>query len=421
MDTKKIWIINHYAMAPSQGGLSRHYYFSKYLTQKGYDIRIFTSSAIHNTDVNMIKPEEKTLFKEAEVDGQIFTYIKSNQYKGNGLGRIKNMLGFAFSLKKIKKAYGSEKPDVIYTSSPDLFTAYYAEKLAKKMKVPCVVEIRDLWPLSIVEYKNISPKNPIIVALYALEKKIYKRADAVVFTMPGGKDYIKDKKWEKAVSASKIFNVNNGINVSEQISQSQKEVYFDQDLDAEGLFKVVYAGSIREANCVDKLIFAARKLINQPQIKFIIFGDGSERDKLEEYCKANGITNVVFKGRVDKKYIPSILSKCSLCVFTYKNANTWIYGGSQNKLFDYMNAGKPVLTNIKTGHSIIEKYKCGFELGTDNPEEIAEAILKLYNLPIDDYRAICERAKEGAKDFDFKSLTEKFDEVLNYAILNRRN
>lgn len=86
-----------------------------------------------------------------------------------------------------------------------------------------------------------------------------------------------------------------------------------------------------------------------------------------------------------------------------------------------MNAGKPVLTNIKTGHSIIEKYKCGFELGTDNPEEIAEAILKLYNLPIDDYRAICERAKEGAKDFDFKSLTEKFDEVLNYAILNRRN
>ena len=101
MESKKIWIINHYALAPSQGGLSRHFYFSKFLAQKGDTVRIFTSSAIHNTDVNMIKPEEKTLFKEAEVDGQIFTYIKSNQYKGNGLGRIKNMLGFAFSLKKI--------------------------------------------------------------------------------------------------------------------------------------------------------------------------------------------------------------------------------------------------------------------------------------------------------------------------------
>ena len=419
MKSKKIWIINHYAMAPSQGGLSRHFYFSKYLAQKGDTVRIFTSSAIHNTDVNMIKPEEKTLFKEIEVDGQIFTYIKSSQYKGNGFGRIKNMLGFAFSLKKIKKAYGSEKPDVIYTSSPDLFTAYYAEKLAKKMKVPCVVEIRDLWPLSIVEYKNISPKNPIIVALYMLEKKIYKRADAIVFTMPGGKDYIKDKKWEKAVSASKIFNVNNGIDALGQESDLKNYEYHDIDLDDKKSFKVVYTGSIREVNNLSALLDCA-KLLKDDNVKFILFGDGSQRAELEKRAADENISNVVFKGYVDKKYIPSVCSKADVNFINVKPTGVSKYGVSWNKLFDYMNAEKPVLSNVKVNYDFIEKYSCGIACEKQDAQTVKDAILQIKNLPEDEYVKMCRNAKQGAKDFDFKSLTEKFDEVLNYAILNRK-
>ena len=72
------------------------------------------------------------------------------------------------------------------------------------------MEVRDLWPLSIVEYKGISNTNPIIRFLYKLERKIYKEADAIIFTMEGGKDYIKDKKWKDAVSFNKIFHINNG-------------------------------------------------------------------------------------------------------------------------------------------------------------------------------------------------------------------
>ena len=85
-------------------------------------------------------------------------------------------------------------------------------------------------------------------------------------------------------------------------------------------------------------------------------------------------------------------------------------------MFDYMNAGKPILTNIKMGHSVIEKYDCGVELDTDDSEKLAKAIYDIYSMPADKYLAVCKNAKEGAKDFDYKVLTDKLEEAINYAI-----
>lgn len=410
--SKNIWIINHYAIPPSLGGLNRHYYFAKHLINRGYNVRIITSSAIHNTNVNIIE-DKNTFYKEKEMDGIVYTYIRTSSYKGNGIKRIKNMFDFALKINKCRKIF-KEKPDVIYTSSPDLFTAYFAEKLAKKFKIPCVVEIRDLWPLSIVEYKGISPKNPAIIALYRMEKSIYKKADAIVFTMEGGKDYIVDKGWDKQINLDKIFYINNGIDIESQNNQKKSLIVNDEDLD-NNIFKVIYAGSIRTANGVDKIIKSASIIQNEigDDILFVIYGDGNCKEQLEKYCKDNNIKNVRFKGKVDKKYLPYILSKCSLSILTYKNASSWKYGGSQNKLFDYMFAGNPILSNVKIGYSIIEKYNCGMEVENDE-KSIAKGIIDIYNMPKDKYLQMGINAKNGVTDYDFEKLTNKFEEVIKF-------
>lgn len=64
---KNIWIINHSTIPPELGGLNRHYYFSKYLSDMDYEIKIITASAIHNTDINIIGRHEKNVFKEKNV------------------------------------------------------------------------------------------------------------------------------------------------------------------------------------------------------------------------------------------------------------------------------------------------------------------------------------------------------------------
>ena len=417
---KTIWIINHYALTPAQGGLCRHFYFAKELAERGYNVRIFTSSAIHNTEINMIS-EKEGLFKEVPYEGVKYTYIKSSQYKGNGIGRIKNMLGFAFDIKKIWERYSYENPQVIYTSSPDLFTAWKAEAFAKKHKIPCVVEIRDLWPLSIVEYKNISAKNPAIIALFMLEKHIYKNADSLGFTMTGGKDYICVKKWEKKVNPDKIFNVNNGLDIDLQDKQRKEDVYNDGELDDKKVFKVVYAGSVREANHVGLLVEAAKYIKNKgySDIEFLIFGDGTEKKILEKKCIEEKIDNVFFKGRIDKKFMPSVCAKSDLNMISVQQTGVSKYGVSWNKLFDYMNAGKPIVSTTEVAYDLIKKYECGIVCENQNIETIANAIIKIYNMPDYDYSVICRNAKNGAKDFDYKVLTDKLEEAIDYALKSK--
>ena len=267
-----VWIINHYAIPPSMGGLVRHYYFSKFLRQMGHTVRIFTASEIHNTNINMIR--DSSLYKEQEMDGVPYTFLKTRDYSGNGLSRIYNMLEFPLRIQQAVKKFvkNGERPDVIYTSAPTIFAAASALVAARRLKVPCVVEVRDIWPESIVEYKGMSRKNPIILALYQLEKWLYKKADRLIFTMEGGKDYIREKHWEDKVPLEKIYNLNNGVDLQEYDKNCQQYRLDDPDLLDESTFKVVYTGSIRLVNNLGKIVEMAEYLQKQGEnkIKFLL-------------------------------------------------------------------------------------------------------------------------------------------------------
>ena len=408
-----IWIVNHYAIPPSMGGLVRHYYFSKYLQKKGHNVKIFTSSKIHNTDINMIK--DKSLYKEEMEDGVEYTFVRSRDYKGNGLDRIINMIDTPFKIQKAMRCfYKKEKPDVIYTSSPDLFVAFFALLFGKMHKIPVVVEIRDLWPESIVEYNGMSRKNPIIQILYQLEKWIYKKADQLIFTMEGGKEYIKDKGWDKKINLDKVNHVNNGVDLEEFAEDVKRYQIQDNDLEDEKFFKVIYVGSVRRANNIETLVNVGKELKQRgnDKIRIIIYGDGTDRESLEKRCKTEGLENVIFKGKVEKKYIPYILSKSNLNILNYKQANTWKYGGSQNKQFEYLASGRPICSNVKMGYSIIRTNDCGVEDNIISTKDYADVVLKYAEMSEEKYKQECENAKKAAQLYDYHLLTEKVEHIL---------
>lgn len=408
-----VWIVNHYAIPPSMGGLVRHYYFSKYLQEKGHIVKIFTSSKIHNTDINMIK--DKSLYKERLEDGVEYTYVRSRDYKGNGLDRIWNMIDLPFKMwKTMKVFYKQKRPDVIYTSSPDLFVAFFALLFGKKHKIPVAVEIRDLWPESIVDYNGMSRKNPIIQILYQLEKWIYKQADNLIFTIPGGKEYIKDKKWDKSIDLNKVYHVNNGVDLQEFRKNIETYVLNDEDLLCDTVFKVIYVGSIRRANNIEVLVKVAEKLqtLGEKDIRIMIYGDGTEKDRLETYCKRSGLKNIIFKGKIEKKYIPYILSKSNLNILNYKQATTWKYGGSQNKQFEYLASGHPICSNVKMGYSIIQQGNCGVEENITSVKRYVEIIEMYKNMPSREYERECWCALKIAELYDYNILGKQIEKVL---------
>ncbi len=402
-----IWLINHYAVPPQYYPLARQTYFAKNLMSMGHTVTIISASTVHNSNLNLIT--DGKLWKREPADGIDHVYINCCGYKGNGLSRIKNMYEFAWRLPDVCKCL--EKPDAVVSTSMPPMSCSAGVKLAQKYGAKAIAEIADLWPESIIAYNIAGPHNPAVLYLRRLEKWIYKNADAIVFTMEGGYDYIKEQNWEKEIPRSKVHYINNGIDLEQFDYNKDHFTVQDEDLENENIFKVVYAGSIRRVNNLGKLLDAA-KLVQNPNIKFLIWGDGDELPQLKERIVKENITNVVFKSRVEKKYVPYITSKANLNVVHGHGASLLRFGISANKLFDYLAAGKVVLFDFYSNYNPVSIYEAGITVNTGKVEDIADAIDNLSQRTSEQLSLYGKNAREAAKKFDFKVLTKKLIGVI---------
>ena len=408
-----IWLINHYAVPPSLYPLARTTNFAKYLIRAGHTVTIFAASTVHNSDKNLIG--DKSPYRAETVEGIPYVYVRATPYQGNGKKRILNMFQFAHRVKRVCKRF--LKPDAILSSSATPFAAMAGVKLAKKYRRPGVVEITDLWPESFVAYHLIRPGNPALKLMYRYEKRLYQKADAVIFTMEGGKDYIIEKGWDKRISLEKIYHINNGVDLEVFLKNQQDNPVSDPDLDDPETKKVVYAGSLRLVNDAGVLLDAAKETaVRDAAVRFIIYGTGDQLEALQVRCMEENIGNVIFKGYVNKKYIPAILAKADINIIHVMQTDIMRYGSSLNKEFEYLASGKPILSDLVCGYDLLTKYDVGLTVERQEASLIVDGILRLLDMPEDEKQAMAERAQAVAADYDFKALTEKLLKVIeNYS------
>lgn len=402
-----IWLINHYAVPPQYYPLARQTYFAKYILEMGHTVTIFAASTVHNSDKNLIT--DGAPWREEWVDGVHYVYIKCVDYQGSGLKRIYNICEFAWKLPGVCKKF--PKPDAIVATSMPPTSCAMGIRLAWKYGCRGVAEIADLWPESIVAYGIAGPHNPAVIALRWLEKWIYKKADAVVFSMEGGYDYIMEQGWEKDIPLSKVFYINNGVDL--KTFQYNREYYQveDPDLEAPDIFKIVYTGSIRSVNNLGLLLDAAKEVQN-PRVKFLIWGDGDELPALRERLVNEHIENVVFKGKVDKKYVPYITSKADLNFAHNTPSPLFRFGISFNKLFDYLAAGKPILSDFPCPYNPSVQAGAGLSVEAPSPGAVAQAVEQFAEMDLERYSAFCLHSESAAKQYDFYELTEKLVQVI---------
>lgn len=417
---KNIWLINHYATNMFESGGGRHLYFSKYLRKKGYCPVIICSSFLHKGTENYIKDNKKYVIKE--LNSIPFVFIRTNGYEGNGIPRIRNMIAFYNGVMRQGREIAHElgNPDAIVGSSVHPLSCLAGIKLGRKFKCKVISEIRDLWPETLIMFGRIKENSFLSKMLYSGEKWIYKKSDEIIFTMEGGEQYIKDQKWEKTINLNKVHYINNGVCLEEFDKNTKEQAFKDCELDNDS-FKFIYTGTIAKANGVDRLVEAMGMIQNNygSKIQLLIFGDGEELEKLDSICKKEKIGNVFFKGRIPKAKIPYVLSKGNILVVNYakeifKNKhNALRYGGSHNKLFEYLAAGKPILYTQPGSYNLVEKYQCGLVLNGDGrAETLKDAILSMYSLKPNEYEKMGENARKAAQDFDFQKLTDKLIAVI---------
>lgn len=415
---KTVWIMNHYAISHFYEKGGRHFWMAVELQKKGYLPIVFGCNEMHNSNAQMY-PCNSLWHEEVSEDGIKFIPIRSTPYMGNGVSRVINMAIFAKNLKKAAKEYAVKygKPDIIYASSVHPLTIVAGELLAKYFEVPCIGEVRDLWPETLVAYGSIKEKTLIAKLLYAGEKWIYKKADAMVFTMEGASQYIQEHKWDCAhggpINLEKVYHICNGVDIAQFDANKALYKLPDADLDNPEIFCAVYTGAIKRANNVGLLLDTMKYLKDINNLKILIWGEGNEVDTLKQRVSDENLCGkVVFKGQVEKKYIASIVSRSDLNLMHWERTSVNNYGYDYNKLFEYLAAGKPIFSTIQSGHSLLINKKCGVETQGRNPKDFAEGIRWFYNMPLEKRCRWGDCARRAAQDYDFSVLTEKLIDII---------
>ena len=415
---KNVWILNHYATGMLFSGGGRHFWMAEQLVKDGYTPVVFGCNA--KTDRKELFFPGDALWQETTTDNGVkFVAVKSSLYQGNGVSRVKNMVNFALNLLKTAKEYAKKygKPDVIYASSVHPLTVLAGERIARHFRVPCIGEVRDLWPETLVAYGALRRNSLPAKLLYAGEKWMYKRADAMIFTMEGAPDYIREHRWDKAqggpIDLNRVYHINNGVDLEQFDRNVEAFVYADPDLDDPGTFCAVYTGSVRRANNLGLLLDALAYLKDLEHFKILIWGQGYEIEKLKARAEERGEADrFVFKGFVDKKYIPSIVTKSDCNLMHWERTSVNNYGYDYNKLFEYLAAGRPIFSTIQSGHSLLVNKNCGIETDGPTPKDFADGIRKIYQMSPEERDEWGRRARIAASDYDFKVQTKVLEKII---------
>lgn len=373
--SKVIWIINQYASTPDTGMGGRHYYLARELAKQGHKVYLIAASYTH---ILRKPPTIKHSYEINPVDGFNFVWVKMPTYsEAHGKQRVVNWFKFAWKITGLKKII-TDKPDAILCSSPSLISFLGAKYLSKVYPhARLVFEVRDIWPLSLIELGGYSPKHPFIRLLQWIEDKAYRDSDRVISNLKNAAEHMV----LHGMVQSKFTWVPNGFS-DEEVRVTQELSNITIDKLPKNKFIVGYTGAFGVANALDSLIGAAEILKDNQDIAFVLVGNGKERSILKELVNERNLRNVLFMEPIIKMQIQAMLSNFDLLYIAAKKSPLYKYGVSPNKLYDYFYSGKPILYAIDSGnYKPISDIDCGIQIPPEDPQAIVDAVLEIYSMP----------------------------------------
>ena len=376
----RIWILNHYATESSAGG--RHYNLSTELSKKGYEVSVFAAGFLHN-QFNETREYGNRIFDCEVIDGVKYIWLKTYPYDSNNWHRILNMISYAIRTYKVGRQ--ETAPEVIIASSVHPLTWISGYNLARKHGSRFIVEVKDLWPETLINMGAIGRNSIPALLMRQLEKYVYARAEKIITLLPDAYKYITTL----GIEQNKIVYIPNGANPEIYEIDNKSNQGFDDYLQKypafidKSKFKVVYTGAHGVVNSLETAIQAAGILQNRgiENINIIFVGAGPEKDNLIMMADKLHLKNIVFCAQVARSNVPYILLCADCCLLLGKDIPLYQYGISPNKLFDYLASSKPIVFAGNVANNIVDIAKCGITLPPENPEKLADALLELSKMP----------------------------------------
>ncbi len=317
MTQRRILVFNHFAVPRGYPGGTRHIELFSRLPEWSYVIIAGRRNMVTG------------LPQRAEPG---FRPVAVTPYRGNGLGRVVNWASYAVTATVA--GLRQPRPDVVYASSPHLLAGLSGWIVAAVRRTPFVLEIRDLWPRVLVDMGRLAETSLTYRALERLERFLYRHADRVVIMAPGVRAAVEGK----GVAPERIAFIPNAADPEDFVPSADR----DELRRRYGFTRrtAIYAGAHGPANGLDLLLDAAKEV---PELDVVLVGSGVEKPRLR--AAARNIRSVRFLDPVPKTEIPDILCAADIGVHVLADVELFRVGVSPNKVFDYMAAGLPIVTN----------------------------------------------------------------------------
>ncbi|MBQ5946917.1 glycosyltransferase family 4 protein [Massilia sp. ST3] len=402
----RILYINHYAGSPRHGMEYRPYYLAREWVEAGHEVRIVAADHSHLRVQGPRLDGGPRL--EEHIDGIRYTWLKTTPYKGNGVGRVRNIGSFVRRLYQEGRRLAAEsRPDVVIASSTYPMDIWPAHRIARIADAKLVFELHDLWPLTPMELGGMSKRHPFIMVAQAAENYVYRHADAIVSMLPKVHGYVT----ARGMAPERLFIVPNGVDPREWPARLAPLEGRTADLLAQlagaGRPVVGYAGNHGISNSLDTLLQAARSMRGE-RPSFVLVGAGPEKNALRQWAQAEGLDDVHFADPVAKEHIPALLQRFDIAYIGWRRQPLYRFGIAPNKLMDYMMAGRPVLHAVEAANDPVGEASCGMTVPPESPAAVAGGIRALMAASEAERKAMGERGR----DFILRHFT--------YPILSRR-
>lgn len=361
-------------VAPLANRLSEH--ATTWLADGG-TLEVFTD--IPNYPEGEIYPGYENRFQKEIRDGVFVTRVPMYIAENKGVAkRTLSYISFMLSVIWFSRRV-SHKPDVVVASSPQFFSGLAGYVVAKMKRVPFVLEVRDLWPESIIAVGAVK-RNALIRVFEWLERFLYRHADHIVVVTNRFKSFIE----KKGIPAAKITVVKNGADLS-QLSSVVEPAAVERVRDKFGIdrpFVVSYIGTIGMAHRAD-ILYEAAALCDDPEIQFVVVGSGAERKALEERVRAQPLPNFVLVDKQPRETVRSILAASSASLVHLRKSDLF-KTVIPSKIFESMAISRPIILGVEGETAeIIAESESGIPVAPEDAAAIVKAAKYLKNNPLE--------------------------------------
>lgn len=362
-------LLSHYFPPEVNAPATRTFEHARRWVRAGHRVTVVTCAP--NCPAGVVFPGYRNAWRSHErcagIDVvRVWTYLAPNR------GFLRRVLNFlSYMLAATWHAARLRNVDLVVATSPQFFCGWAGVLAARLLRRPLVLEVRDLWPDSILAVGAMRRSWPVR-ALYWLERKLYAAARHVVTV---GDNY-RAELHGKGIPAAKLSVVTNGVDLAGFRPRQPRE-QTRAEFGLTGQFVCGYVGTVGMAHGLEVMLAAAElaRRRGRDDLWFWIVGDGARRAHLQAEAARRGLTNVVFSGLVPKDRMPDVLAACDAALVHLRSTELFATV-LPSKMFEIMAVGTPIVLGVRgQAHQIVRAAGAGVAMTPDDAESLLTALV----------------------------------------------